>query len=254
MTEPSALRLLKPQWRAAPDVSACVSTRLGGFSGAPYNSLNLATHVGDHEQTVLRNRARLRDYLGLCREPLWLSQTHSNRVHVARSRPEPAQPIEADASITRERGLACAVLTADCVPILLCADDGQEVAAVHAGWRGLDSGIVENTVAAMQTPVTRLQAWIGPCIHHANYEIGDALYARLCATDPHRAQCCVRHGERWHLDLVRWSELSLRTSGVDSVSVSGLCVHDDQRFFSYRRDGVCGRMAALIWINGSRKP
>lgn len=234
-----------PDWPLPANVGACYTTRHGGVSRAPWQSFNLGAHVGDEPQAVAVNRARLGAALGDIRIA-WLNQVHGNTV--AHVRDDSIVP-DADAAITSCTGLACAVLVADCVPILLARRDGTRIAAVHAGWRGLADGVIYNTVDAFETSTTGLSAWIGPAIGAAAYEVGNALRDTLTSGDPESARCFATRVERVHLDLQAWAEMQLRRAGVTSVYVRRDCVHaDSQRYFSFRRDGTTGRQAALIWL------
>lgn len=236
--------LLVPEWPAPPSVRAVFTTRHGGHSSGPWAGLNLATHVGDDAHDVMRNRALLAGQLPGADAVAWLDQVHgATVVHLAAA---PRVPPTADAVLTRRPGLACAVLVADCVPILLASRDGSAVAAVHAGWRGLADGVIAQAVAAFSVPPAALLAWIGPCIGPAAYGVGADLAARFTALGAGRH--CLSRAGRWHLDLHGLARHALVQAGVAAVYGAPRCVHDDARaFYSYRRDGRTGRMAALIW-------
>lgn len=238
--------LIEAVWNAPARVRACVTTRIGGVSRAPYAGLNLATHVGDEPAAVAVNRARLAATLALPGPPRWLTQVHGTRCVEAAN---VDTPVEADASCTRTPGVVCAVLTADCLPILLCARDASGVAAVHAGWRGLHDGVIAAAITALGVPADRLCAWIGPGIGIDAYVVGADLRAGFTARDPALAACFVRRGADWHADLAAIARHQLASCGVDAVATSGLCTLTDPRFYSYRRDGVTGRCASLIWID-----
>ena len=180
-------------------------------------------------------------------QPCWLRQVHG--AAVARIDAPPATVPAADAAITTRPGLACAVLVADCVPVLLCSDDGAEVAAVHAGWRGLDNGILARAVTAFHVPPRRLLAWIGPCIGPSAYAVGADLVNRFASRDPGSVSCFREHGASWHLDLHALTRRQLAAAGIEAIHGQPRCVHaEPAEFFSFRRDGATGRMAALIWI------
>ncbi|MFA6313428.1 MAG: peptidoglycan editing factor PgeF [Sterolibacterium sp.] len=239
---------LIPAWNAPVAVRALVTTRSGGHSATPYAGLNLATHVGDDPLAVAANRRSLR--LGsrpLPADPLWLEQVHGTRVVAAESYREPAV---ADACIARTPGLVCAVLSADCLPLLLCAEDASAVAAVHAGWRGLSAGVIEACVAAMGTPPARLLAWLGPAIGPQAYEVGDEVREVFCRQDAAAALAFVpRQPGKWWCDLYLLARQRLAALGVQRVSGGEYCTYSDAaRFYSYRRDGVTGRMASCIWL------
>lgn len=234
-----------PDWPAPSGVRALVTTRSGGVSAAPYATLNLGAHVGDSADAVAENRARLRRHLPA--EPCWLEQIHGTAVadadHAGRGVPR------ADAAVARQPGRVCAVLTADCLPVLLCRDDGAVVAAAHAGWRGLAAGVLEAAVAAMDGPAHRLLAWLGPAIGPQAFEVGPEVRDVFVAHDAAAAQAFAPgRGDRCFADLYRLARLRLAAAGVMRVSGGGWCTFGDAaRFYSYRRDGRTGRMATLIW-------
>jgi hypothetical protein len=239
---------ITPGWPAPERVNALITTRLGGCSAAPFDSLNLGDHVGDDPAKVLRNRALLRERAGLPDEPLWLNQVHGCGVAGCRSG-EPTPP-EADASTTTEPGRVCAVMTADCLPLLICNLDGTRVAAVHAGWRGLVNGVIERTLERFRQPGGELMVWLGPAIGPAAFEVGDEVRAAFVAVQPaaERAFRAVRPGH-WLADLYQLARLRLEAAGVGYIGGGNCCTFtDSERFFSYRRDGVTGRMASLIWL------
>lgn len=245
------LDVVRVDWPAPAQVRAVQTCRSGGVSRAPYDSLNLADHVGDAPADVAENRRRLRDRLRLPAEPLWLQQVHGRdvvRLPVGGSAPE------ADASWTSQAGIVCAVLTADCLPVLFCADDGSAVAAAHAGWRGLAAGVLEATVAAMPVAAHRLHAWLGPAIGPQAFEVGAEVRSRFVDANPGLACCFVpgRGRDRWFADLYDLARLRLRDAGVQSVHGGGACTFRERAtYYSYRRDGACGRMASLVWIDNA---
>ena len=240
-------KFILPQWPAPENVSACCTTRRGGISRAPYDSFNLALHVGDEADSVAVNRQRLRQQLELPAEPGWINQTHGTGAVVL----ENEINRDADAAITRRPGQVAVVMTADCLPILLCNRDGSEVAAVHAGWRGLRAGVIQSALAAMQSSNDRLMAWIGPGISQAAFEVGDEVRAAFTDTDAAaREYFEANRPGHWLCDLAGLAERVFRQQGVASVFRDCHCSYrDGELFYSYRRDGVTGRMAALIWIN-----
>lgn len=236
---------LPAEWPAPPGIHALTTLRGGGVSEAPFASLNPATHVGDDPQHVLENRRRLRDMLHLPGEPVWLEQVHGTRI----VRADAVQGIaQADAALTAVKSVVCAVLTADCLPVLLCTQSGTAVAAVHAGWRGLLHGVIENAVAAM--PREPLFAWLGPAIGPQCFEVGGEVRAAFVAKAQMFADAfAATGGGKWLADIYHLGRLTLRTIGVDAVYGGGDCTATDSaRFFSYRREGKTGRMATLIWI------
>ncbi len=234
-----------------------MSLRSGGVSAGPWKSLNLSFNVGDEAQAVATNRARFAAALGA--RPVWLKLEHGTRV--MRLTPEtedcPTQP--ADAAWTSARGVACSVGTADCLPVLFALRDGRAVAAAHAGWRGLAAGVLEATLQAlcrgMRAQPAQVQAWLGPCIGPQQFEVGADVLAAFGVSAVDRAMFGFRprpradRSPRWLADLAALAQARLAAAGVSSIELAGACtVQDASRFFSYRRDGVTGRMAAAIWL------
>jgi len=241
------LVLIRPDWPAPASVRAAVSTREGGVSAAPYDTLNLASHVGDREASVAENRRRLREALRLDAEPSWLEQRHGANVAHLGDAPRAAG---ADAAVAFERGQVCAVLTADCLPVLLCDRGGTRVGIAHAGWRGLAAGVLESALAALECGPEELMAWLGPAIGPRAFEVGDEVRARFMADDAGNGVAFDRNQRgRWQADLYALARRRLTRAGVTSVYGGGASTHaEPQRFFSYRRDGVCGRMASLVLL------
>lgn len=237
---------LVPRWEVPPAVRSLVTTRRGGVSLPPYDSLNLGTAVGDDPEAVAENRARFVALLPA--PPRWLRQVHGNAVVEA---DRVTAPVEADASFTRTPGVVCAVQMADCMPVLLAADDGSVVAAAHAGWRGLAAGVLENTVTSMCTEPRRLRAWLGPAIGPARFEVGDDVRRAFLAHSSEAAPAFSPHTPgKWLADLPRLATQRLRSAGVERITTSDLCTMSrPDIFFSHRRDRVSGRMAAVIWID-----
>jgi len=246
--------IIVPDWAAPVNVHACTSTRRGGFSSGPFASLNLAAHVGDDAAAVAVNRRRLRMALDLPTEPLWLNQVHGCEAVSADCDVDPDvdEARSADAAVSRQPGHVCAVLTADCLPLLLCDRAGTVCAAVHAGWRGLHRGIIEATLARLAVPVTELLAWLGPAIGPERFEVGPEVRAAFLAQDGGATSAFhAGAGDRWLADIYALARRRLSAAGVTAVSGGELCtVSDPGRFFSYRRDGRTGRMATLIWLAG----
>jgi YfiH family protein len=235
-----------PDWPAPPNVRALVTTRAGGVSTGPWANLNLGDHVGDDPAAVAENRRLLRARLPA--DPLWLRQVHGTRcVDAARAAPG----VEADAARARAPDTVCAVLTADCLPVLLCDDAGTAVAAAHAGWRGLAAGVVEATVRAMDVPGERLMAWLGPAIGPENFEVGDEVRTAFMAHDPAAAASfAARANGKWLCDIYELARQRLAALGIHRVAGADFCtMRDADRFFSYRREVVTGRMASLIWLS-----
>jgi len=235
---------LTPDWPAPASVRACVTTRAGGVSLAPFDSLNLGDHVEDAPLAVAANRQVLVDALG-CR-PAWLQQVHSADVVEADSRCVPT----ADASWTATPGTACAVLTADCLPALFCDRAGTRVAAAHAGWRGLAGGVLENTVAALGIEPAELLVWLGPAIGPQSFEVGAEVREAFVAvhTEAQRAFVPSRNAGKFMADLYALARIRLAACGVTAVYGGGLDTFSDPRFFSYRRAARTGRFASLVWI------
>lgn len=246
-----ALDWIEPDWPAPAAVRAACTLRSGGVSRGPYTSLNLSDHVGDDPSCVARNRALLRHDLALPGEPLWLRQVHGRDVAMVGG-VDPADCV-ADASVAIGPGIVCAVLTADCLPFLLCDRAGTRVAAVHAGWRGLASGVVEAAVARMQAPPEDLLVWLGPAIGPDVFEVGDEVREAFLSYDPGgTAAFRPSPAGRWLADIYLVARRRLDLLGAGQVWGGGYCtVTDPDRFFSYRRDGATGRMASLIWLNPS---
>lgn len=237
-----------PDWPAPANVHAAVTTRNGGISQKPYDTFNLATHVGDDPRAVTTNRARLRELIKLPAEPLWLKQVHGAEVvDAARVQDEP----QADGSFAMQPRRVCAVLTADCLPVLLCDRSGTRVAALHAGWRGLAAGVIEQGVRALAVPGSELLAWLGPAIGPEVFEVGSEVRAAFVAYDPQAGASFREQGASKYLaDIYQLARQRLAALGVEAVYGGDFCtVRDAQRFYSYRRDGVTGRMAALIWLS-----
>lgn len=237
--------LIEPDWPAPPGVRAAFTLRTSGVSAPPFDAFNCAAHVGDAPQAVERNRAALRARLGLAAEPAWLEQVHGS--HVAMLCGAPLEP--ADAAVTDERGRVCVVQVADCLPVLFAARDGSAVGAAHAGWRGLAGGVLESTVRALGIAPQALLAWLGPAIGPQHFEVGEEVRAAFVRTDPGAAAAFAANARgRWQCDLYALARRRLSALGVTGVYGGGWCTYADAaKFFSYRRDGRCGRMAALIW-------
>lgn len=238
-----------PQWTAAARVRALCTTRHGGVSDGKYGTFNVGVAVGDDPAKVADNRERLNSLLPAA--PLWLKQVHGTRVIVA---DEIRPGIEADASVTRSPGTVLAIQAADCMPVLLADRSGSVVAAAHAGWRGLASGVIESAVAAMNVAPTDIVAWLGPAISGAAYEVGQDVHDAFAAHDPAAAAVTAtafvaRGNGKYLVDLYALARQRLARLGVASVHGGGYCTYGEaERFYSYRRDGVTGRMVALIWI------
>jgi len=237
--------MILPDWPAPVRVKGLMTTRAGGVSQAPWAGLNLGDHVGDDPERVAANRARLRQHLPA--EPGWLKQVHSARVVELGREPNP----EADAAFTRQPVQVCAVLTADCLPVLFCDRAGSVVAAAHAGWRGLVGGVLEATVAAMQVPPDEVLAWMGAAIGPQAFEVGDEVRQAFVAQHAAASGAFVPQPTpgKWLADIYQLARIRLEHAGVQAIYGGGRCTYQEaETFYSYRRDGVTGRMASLIWL------
>lgn len=242
-----SLLLLQPDWPAPVRVRAAMSTRLGGVSEGPFASLNLGVAAGDDPRHVEENRRRLAMELDLPGPPAWLKQVHGTQVVDAAG---VRQVVEADASFATRSGAVCVVQAADCLPVLFCDDAGSVVAAAHAGWRGLAAGVLEATVDALPVAPSTLMAWLGPAIGPRSFEVGAEVREAFRAADPASSGCFVPQVPGKYLaDLYALARRRLARHGVQQIFGGSRCTLREPRyFFSHRRDGRCGRMAALIWI------
>jgi len=243
---------LQPAWQVSARVRAIVTTRRGGASADPYDSLNLATHVGDSFEAVMKNRKSLKAALKLPSEPLWLEQVHGTGVADSQS----ASECKADAAYTDKPGSVCVVMTADCLPVLLADVQGNEVAVVHAGWKGLLHGVIEAALNKFRAPSGSIHAWLGPAIGPKNFEVGAEV--RQAFMNEARANEMVKNAfqpvenqqNKFLADIYQLARFRLNRFGVKNISGGDFCtVENREMFYSYRRDGVTGRMASLIWID-----
>ncbi len=240
----NSIQLIYPDWPAPANIQACTTTRYGGVSLPPYDSLNLATHVEDNPKAVVKNRKKLADFLAINLEDCWLQQTHSNNWLKAETL---IQNNQGDASYTQKKGQVCCVLTADCVPVLFCNRQGGFIAAVHAGWQGIERGVIKK-ITQYYPQCDDLMAWIGPCIQQAHFEVGDDFYQRFMAQDPQWQAAFVRH-KKWHFNLVKAAKIQLNQVGIAQIYGGKYCTwQQNNDFYSYRREGKTGRIATLIWI------
>lgn len=242
------MKLILPEQSLAPGVQALTTTREGGVSVAPWDSLNLGDHVDDDPAAVAENRRRLQAALEIG-QPQWLTQVHG--VQVVEAQPDGVVR-EADACWTRTPGVVCTVMTADCLPVLFADAAGSCVAAAHAGWRGLLNGVLEATLDVFEEP-SQVNAWLGPAIGPAAFEVGAEVREAFLAVDA-GAELAFKpspwHEGRWLADLYALARRRLQAAGVCTIRGGDYCTHDEhERFFSYRRDGQTGRMASLIWID-----
>lgn len=283
--------MITPDWPARGRVRCAFTLRSGGVSGAPYDSLNVGAHVGDAAESVAENRRRVREYLRLPADPVWLQQVHGidvvdldglegalrlpsggraegsgpradaawgapgspSRTHAATGDAVADTGVgttRGDAVVTHVGGRVCVIQVADCMPVLFAARDGSAVGAAHAGWRGLAGGVLERTVRSLRVPPAELLAWLGPTISQQHFEVGDDVRTAFVSRDPGAAAAFVTNTRgRWQCDLYALARQRLAALGVRDVFGGEWCTYADAaRFFSFRRDGQCGRMAALIWL------
>lgn len=235
---------LVPQWPAPAQVKSCVTTRAGGVSVGPFASLNLGEHVGDDPVAVAKNRQRLVSLLG-CR-PAWLSQVHG----VAVAEASPDLLVEADACWAATPGVACAIMTADCLPALFCDRAGTRVAAAHAGWRGLAAGVLEATLGALALPADQMLVWLGPAIGAQAFEVGAEVREAFVAQHIQAAEAFrpSPNAGKFMADIYQLARIRLAACGVTAVYGGDFCTYNDPRFYSYRRSAQTGRFASLIWL------
>lgn len=242
--------MIRPDWNVPSRVRAAFTLRQGGVSAGPFAALNLGEHVGDDPAAVAENRRRVREQLALPAEPVWLAQTHGTHVVDLDALAAGASRPEGDAAITRRPGRVCAIQVADCMPVLFADRAGASVGAAHAGWRGLAGGVLEATVRALGVAPGELAVWLGPAIGRVAFEVGDEVRAAFVQSDPGAATAFERNARgRWQCDLAALARRRLERLGVRHIDGGEWCTSSDaERFFSYRRDGQCGRMAALLWM------
>ena len=242
------MEFIRPDWQALPHIKALATTRLDGCSLGPYAGLNLGDHVQDKPEHVAANRQRLITDLGLSRAPQWLSQVHGTELVEAK---DDGVCRQADGCWSSEKGLACIVMTADCLPVLLTNQQGTMVAAVHAGWRGLLNGILDQALQGFDNPAD-VHIWLGPAIGAEAFEVGEEVKDQFVAIQPQAEAAFVpvlgAQG-KYLADIYQLARLRLQAAGAVHISGGSYCTYTDaERFYSYRRDGVTGRMASLIWI------
>lgn len=236
-------KFLFPNWNAPANVHTAMTLRTGGVSASPFDSFNLAMHVGDDLEMVLENRRLLKSELNLPAEPFWLEQIHSNTVVEASA--DLILP-KADASYSHQKNMVCVVMTADCLPILMCSSDGTQIAAIHAGWRGLATGIISNTVSALKTK--DLIVWLGAAIGADCFEIGDDVRDTFLKKSANYESAFKPHENKWLADIYQLARMELTHLGITQIFGGEFCtMTDTERFYSYRRDNQTGRMATLIW-------
>jgi polyphenol oxidase len=244
--------VIRPEWAAPSNVQAAFTLRTGGVSVAPFDTLNVGMHVGDSPSAVAENRRIVREQLALPGEPAWLEQQHGTHVIDLDSEPTGSGlGLRGDACITRARGRICVIQVADCMPVLFANRSGTAIAAAHAGWRGLAGGVLDATLRALACKPSEVSTWLGPAISQKHFEVGDEVRAAFVSRDASTAGAFIRNAAgRWQCDLYALARQQLTALGVSSVGGGSFCTFaDPQRFFSYRRDGRCGRMAALLWMS-----
>lgn len=245
MTERPALEVIRPDWDAPPNVFAFTTTRNGGFSEGPWRSLNCSKSGGDDPAHVAQNRRLLSELLP--DEPRWISQVHGTDVVSWEDAGQPG--VTADAIYSQRPGQVCAVLTADCLPVVFCDRGGTQVAVAHAGWRGLAAGVLEATVAKMKCEPAELMGWMGPAIGSEVFEVGPDVYDVFVNQNAEDVIAFKPYRDRWLADLYQLARLRLARAGLGELSGGQYCTFsDDSKFYSYRRDGVCGRMATVAWL------
>jgi len=238
--------VLRADWPAPKNIHACTTTRAGGVSVAPFDALNVGDHCGDDVKAVQENRARLRQHLALPAEPQWLQQVHG--INVVDAMQMSARV--ADAAFTTQRGVVLSIMTADCLPLLICNRAGNWISTAHAGWRGLCGGVIEQTIACYDGDKNDLLVWLGPAIGPDAFEVGDEVKAAFIAHDAQAALAFKPSPQgRWLADLFLLARQRLARLGITSVFGGGVCTYSDaKRFYSFRRDKTTGRMASLIWM------
>ncbi len=237
---------IKPDWPAPKNIKAFCTTREAGVSEDAYAHFNLALHVEDNPSHVKKNRQLLYKSLNLPSEPAWLEQVHGVQIINATHANKTPQ---ADASFATEKNKVCVVMTADCLPILICNQQGTKVAAAHAGWRGLQAGVIEASIDALEENSRDILVWLGPAIGADAFEVGDEVRQKFINEIPETALAfSANKPGHWLANIYQLAKIRLQNIGIDKIYGGGFCTYtDQQRFYSYRRDGVTGRMASLIW-------
>ncbi|WP_029407704.1 peptidoglycan editing factor PgeF [Thiomicrorhabdus sp. Milos-T2] len=251
-----------PDWPIPKNIKALCTTRQGGVSKAPFDSLNMATHVEDVLSDVMQNRALIQQKANLPSEPVWLNQQHTDIALELTNQSSFAEPVIADASWTQSQNVVCVVMTADCLPILLTDKQGSCVAAIHAGWKGLADKIVSQTIQKMPVEPSELMAWIGPAISARQFEVGQDVFDAFALQSSDNTQFFYQQSTqsstkfqtvKYLADLPGLVSLEMQKLGLTQIHKSNLCSYEDnEQFFSYRRHGKTGRMASMIWIEESR--
>ncbi|CED61814.1 peptidoglycan editing factor PgeF [Moritella viscosa] len=245
-------RFIQPNWPAPSNIKALSSTREGGVSHMPYAGLNLGLHVQDDSQLVWKNRQLLMTAAHLPQQPYWLNQTHSIDVVSLVGQSHNAKQLPAaDASVTQMTGQVCLVMTADCLPLLICDKAGTQVAAIHAGWRGLLDGIIENTIVKLTATPNELLVWLGPAISQAHFQVGSEVRDAFITHDPQASCAFIADGDKWLADLYLLARQRLQALTINAADIYGgdHCTYrETDLFYSYRRDSQTGRQASLIYL------
>lgn len=246
--EPVGKDWIIPDWLAPASIRACSTTRNGGISRPPYADFNLGDHVGDASDAVVENRSRLIKALNLPAEPAWLEQVHSDKVVAVDSMS--ASSVQADASFASSKNHVCVVMTADCLPVLFCDRAGTQIAAAHAGWRGLAAGVLENTLTTFTCRPEEVLVWLGPAIGPQAFEVGEDVVSCFVNANGQAISAFKQVDEsHWLADIYLLAKQRLLQAGVSHIYGGGLCTYSDsKRFYSFRRDRQTGRMASLIWF------
>lgn len=242
---------LPASWLHKPQNVSAVTTLIhGGVSQGAFSEFNLAMHVGDDAEAVKANRTKLVEDLRLPSEPAWLEQVHSNKVIHVKEPMARDFPLPADASVSASRGVVCAVMTADCLPVFFCDEAGSEVAVAHAGWRGLHAGIISNTVKTMQTAAEKIQVSLGPAIGAENFEVGEEVFRAFVEKSRLNKSAFIATEKNHYLcDIYKLARIELQSLGIDKITGGEFCTYcDSQQFYSFRRQQKTGRMASLIWL------
>ena len=244
---------IEASWDAPDSIRAGCTTRIGGYSLGPYRAFNLANHVADDPQTVVQNRQHLSQGLVLPSEPVWLNQIHSNQVY-CHDNVDNGQQLnpDADAIYSQQPKSVCTVMTADCLPVLFCDEQGESIAAAHAGWRGLANGILRNTLSKFSQPNSQILAWMGPAIGASAFEVGRDVYDAFCQTDSRYEKSFAEQSEgkteKWLMDIYQAARVQLQSLGLTKIYGGEYCSYTQaDRFYSYRREQTTGRMASVIW-------
>ena len=237
---------ITPDWPAPENIKAFTSTRKAGVSEGAFASFNLALHVEDNPQQVKQNRQLLFEALNLPSEPVWLEQVHGVQVINADHADNTPQ---ADAAFSTEKNKVCVVMIADCLPVLICNRQGTKVAAAHAGWRGLQAGVIEASIESLQENRQDILVWLGPAIGPDTFEVGDDVRQKFITEIPETVSAfTVSKPGHWLANIYELAKIRLQNMGIDQIYGGDFCTYTDQQhFYSYRRDGVTGRMASLIW-------